>query len=699
MENMVTIYEQKNFPWDKKIHKMFKISPDHYNSLLQTKTKDYLLNEFVKLVTEKKISFPYKRFYITRSNVSKMVEHIKKLKVGWNHESYHIINEGKQKILFPITFSLDTEIKPKYYSYLHTMHDYEKMDVITDYYIEGSRIKAKRSYSKESPYKAWYYDKNYLRSVFDILLKNKMVKKIDAYEMREATYGVKNVQETSHEKPSFLSGLFNFLVPKNATIFDACAGWGDRLISAMINDAKLYLGVDPNSNSNPCFREMVDELGIADHNRYKVVCDGMPDAKLPLFIEFNICFLSPPSYDTEIYSNDPGQSINQYPEMDDWIIKFLYRTIYRTWSLLKNDGYFIIQSRLISIINPYIRYRFPDACYLGAISVRTISKNFKPMWIWKKTQKKSPHHDDVMPSAEDIYKSMNSKIQKALEQKEDIWINKTGILVSNLFYVSKAVRSLPNALQWLEDNDYSRYSKVLIFKTYDYYEHVDDFIRTIKKIGDKLINPLKLVLWNINKIYLLDLYDKGIRNIPITFVSSNLSLSSFNDIDTQYVVIKPTIGSSSYNVIVRKTPHTQKEVDEIKNHMYNELEHPYKPGEKFLIQPYYEGIKQGEISLIYFHDGFHHAINKIIKNDELILTYMNRMVVPYTPDKELLDIAQKMIDTSYEITGEKLYYGRLDFILHHGKYILMEMELIEPNLFFKNDEEQLEVMLEKIYLI
>ena len=52
-------------------------------------------------------------------------------------------------------------------------------------------------------------------------------------------------------------------------IFDAAAGWGDRLIAAMVVDAERYVGVDPNSNSKPCFDAAVEAIKGRDaHAKY-----------------------------------------------------------------------------------------------------------------------------------------------------------------------------------------------------------------------------------------------------------------------------------------------------------------------------------------------------------------------------------------------------------------------------------------------
>ena len=123
-------------------------------------------------------------------------------------------------------------------------------------------------------------------------------------------------------------------------IFDAAAGWGDRLIAAMVVDAERYIGVDPNSNSKPCFDAAVEAIKGRDaHAKYEVLCDGCPGAVLPPDCcdgSMNVAFLSPPAFDSEFYSDDvrgfvrgcgrvrrltvaqAAQSVNVFPDRETW---------------------------------------------------------------------------------------------------------------------------------------------------------------------------------------------------------------------------------------------------------------------------------------------------------------------------------------------------------------------------------------------
>jgi hypothetical protein len=146
-------------------------------------------------------------------------------------------------------------------------------------------------------------------------------KGIDVSELREAVWEASKgspplyackYTECANERPAFLvcvlQQLKDMLGGAPLRIFDAAAGWGDRLIASMIVDAERYVGVDPNSNSKPCFVAAVETIkGPEGHARYEVLCDGCPGVLLPRDCcdgSMNIAFLSPPAFDSEFYSDD-----------------------------------------------------------------------------------------------------------------------------------------------------------------------------------------------------------------------------------------------------------------------------------------------------------------------------------------------------------------------------------------------------------
>ena len=56
----------------------------------------------------------------------------------------------------------------------------------------------------------------------------------------------------------------------------------------------------------------------------------------------DLCFTSPPYFDTEKYSDEPTQSYIKYPTKEEWINGFLYKTIENCYRGLKGNKYMLI---------------------------------------------------------------------------------------------------------------------------------------------------------------------------------------------------------------------------------------------------------------------------------------------------------------------------------------------------------------------
>ena len=49
---------------------------------------------------------------------------------------------------------------------------------------------------------------------------------------------------------------------------------------------------------------------------------------------FDFIFTSPPYFNTEIYTDDPTQSSSRYPEFNDWLENFLFKTLTKVSGVL-----------------------------------------------------------------------------------------------------------------------------------------------------------------------------------------------------------------------------------------------------------------------------------------------------------------------------------------------------------------------------
>jgi predicted RNA methylase len=342
-----------------------------------------------------RVEFPLRRRYRSLAEAQTAFATLFQYQPNWQTTPYVYADAKSLKVPLRMTFqSAGTEFN----QYLWLPNDettYQTIDWVPDYFIESSRMQCTRKGAaiKMSPHDAWYSYGTYVETAIGRVMTQRQ--DLSLANVREALYLDKRVPECTHEKVTFLSSLLKLLNIETPRIFDGSAGWGDRMIAAMTVGAAYYLGVDPNMNSQPGFQQMVDVFGSmilpnepreVIHRRFGVLPLSMPDAVLPAdAIEgsFDITFLSPPSFDSEMYSKDIGQSVQRWTDQRSWYFNFLFATLDRCWSMVRPGGFFVLQSILVENIAPYVEFKFRDAFFCGPIGVE-VSNRKKPLWIWCK---------------------------------------------------------------------------------------------------------------------------------------------------------------------------------------------------------------------------------------------------------------------------------------------------------------------------
>ncbi|WP_138429274.1 ATP-grasp domain-containing protein [Fodinibius saliphilus] len=231
--------------------------------------------------------------------------------------------------------------------------------------------------------------------------------------------------------------------------------------------------------------------------------------------------------------------------------------------------------------------------------------------------------------------------------------------------------------------DWDQYEAVIIRSPWDYQEAPNAFIEVLEEIESStaiLENSLDIVKWNINKRYLRDLENDGIEIVPTLwqdeFHEDQLP-SFFDELDSDEIVIKPTISAGADNTFWVKETNQQEYI--------NILTSVFKD-QPFLVQPFMQNIvNEGEFSVFFFGDTYSHTILKTPKvNDFRVQEEHGGRLKKVKPEKQLLSIARESLAN---ITPLPLY-TRADYVrTDDNSFALMELELIEPSLYFNMDSE------------
>ena len=225
----------------------------------------------------------------------------------------------------------------------------------------------------------------------------------------------------------------------------------------------------------------------------------------------------------------------------------------------------------------------------------------------------------------------------------------------------------------------------LIFRnTWDYFEKETEFkiwLDHIENLGIKTLNPIEVIKQNIHKFYLREMEQQGITILPTLFIDKTGHLDLAKRIPSHWkkAVIKPAFSAGSYLTEVFDVSNST-EIDQQYARIALEKE--------LLVQEFMPQIQTlGETSFIFFNKKFSHAVNKKpVEGDFRVQSLFGGIYTLVHPSQDLIQKAQKVVDTF----KEDLLYARVDGILIDQELYLMEVECIEPDLYFDLSENSLE---------
>jgi glutathione synthase/RimK-type ligase-like ATP-grasp enzyme len=230
--------------------------------------------------------------------------------------------------------------------------------------------------------------------------------------------------------------------------------------------------------------------------------------------------------------------------------------------------------------------------------------------------------------------------------------------------------------------DWSSTSHVLFRTTWDYHERFDEFIRWMGKVSHQtnLINSFELTQWNLDKHYLIDLQNQGIPVIPTRYIKPLSKTTLKEEISLggwDQVVLKPAVSSTARHTY-RVQPHNISNHEAVFQRLIKE--------ECMMLQPFVTSIQtKGEISLITLGGKYSHAVLKKAKLGEFrVQDDFGGTVHEYTPTDQQIQLAEKAVAAC----PYKTNYARVDLVWGDDEMLwVSEIELLEPELFFRNKPE------------
>ena len=232
---------------------------------------------------------------------------------------------------------------------------------------------------------------------------------------------------------------------------------------------------------------------------------------------------------------------------------------------------------------------------------------------------------------------------------------------------------------WTDPGDLSGYDLVLPLLVWGYQRDCPRWFALLDQLEQqqiKLANPVSVLRWNSNKSYLLALEKAGVAIVP-TVISEALSPDDIAEaaqkFATDQLVVKPPISGGADGTFRLGLGEPLPESI---------------AGREMLIQPFQPAIAQeGEYSLFYFGSIFSHAILKRpAKGDFRVQEFLGGSESGADCPAGAQELAVQARQAAEQILGiETLLYTRADMLRDaDGLFRLMELELIEPSLFFEH---------------
>jgi glutathione synthase/RimK-type ligase-like ATP-grasp enzyme len=212
-----------------------------------------------------------------------------------------------------------------------------------------------------------------------------------------------------------------------------------------------------------------------------------------------------------------------------------------------------------------------------------------------------------------------------------------------------------------------------------------DWVDLVAETGVPLVNSPATLRWNIDKRYLGDLATAGVPTVPTTWVDAGqVAVAAGIDLPEGEIVVKPAISGGGF----RTARYRPEEHDQARAHIAELVE----VGLTAMVQPYQSSVDAaGEVAVVALGGTVSHSITKgpmirrgVRAGDTLV---GNEVIASAAPDARQLGIAVQALAAAEVVHGPTAY-ARIDLVrLEDGSPAVLELELLDPALFFEHYPE------------
>ncbi len=265
-----------------------------------------------------------------------------------------------------------------------------------------------------------------------------------------------------------------------------------------------------------------------------------------------------------------------------------------------------------------------------------------------------------------------------------------------------------DVLTWDDESvDWSAYSLVVVRSTWDYAQRREEFVAWAQRVASvtRISNPFPVIRWNSDKHYLAELDAAGVRVVQTTWLEPERHLSG-RALHTRFpaggdFVIKPAVSAGSldsgrYTAINAESrglaiQHAKRLLGE---------------GRTVMVQRYLTSVDtHGERAHVFISGEYSHSIVKgaMLDGPDVAVegTYRPERISALHAEDEEIEVARHVVRTARRlltdaadgvpVESDPFLYARVDLVQDDdGNRVLMELEMVEPSLFFGHAEGALD---------
>ena len=244
-----------------------------------------------------------------------------------------------------------------------------------------------------------------------------------------------------------------------------------------------------------------------------------------------------------------------------------------------------------------------------------------------------------------------------------------------------------DVVSWDEDRDWGAYELVVVRTPWDYFERVTQFLDWAAAVEREtvLVNPADVLRWNSHKGYLAEYTAKGVPTVPTRLVPgpSTDVADQVREVPWEEIVVKPAVDGGARHAWRgrRDDPSLSRVAERLTDH-----------GD-VVVQPFVPAIVDGERSLVFLGGRFSHAVRKVPRaGDYRSQRHLGGTEVDHEPDSAELQVALSAMAAA----PGRLTYARVDLVDWEDTPVLIELEVIEPDLFLRDVPERVDRFVEVV---